>query len=86
MGVIDSLIGFVAVLSGLAFLLLPVWIVWVVMHYKWKQRKSTGLSEEETRQLEELMAASEHMAERIKTLELILDAENPEWRDFHGQK
>ncbi|MGV3590702.1 MAG: envelope stress response membrane protein PspB [Gammaproteobacteria bacterium] len=55
------------------------------MHYKYRGRQTTGFTEEESRQLHELLAIADTMAERIKTLESILDAETPEWRDRHGK-
>lgn len=60
-------------------------IIWIVMHYKYRGRQTTGFTEEESRQLRELLAIADTMAERIKTLESILDAETPEWRDRHGK-
>lgn len=72
------LIGFMAVT-------MPIWIVWIVMHYRAKRREAAGLSDNESRQLEELNEAAERMAERIKTLESILDAETPEWRDYQNK-
>jgi phage shock protein B len=41
---------------------------------------SQGLSEHEHRQLTELANKAEKMAERVNTLESILDAQSPEWR------
>ncbi len=73
-------------LIGFAAVTMPIWIVWIVMHYKAKHRAAQGFSEEERKQLDELTAAADNMAERIKSLETILDAEAPEWRDYHGQK
>lgn len=60
-------------------------IIWIVMHYKYRGRQTTGFTEEESRQLHELLAIADTMAERIKTLESILDAETPDWRDRHGK-
>lgn len=73
--VIGAFIGLVAV--GM-----PIWIVWIVMHYRSKGRQEGTLSEEEHRQLTELNDLAEKMAERIKNLETILDAEAPHWRDY----
>ena len=53
---------------------------WIFMHYRSKQRAQTSLSEDERTELETLGARAERMAERIETLEAILDAETPEWR------
>jgi phage shock protein B len=61
-------------------------IIWIVMHYKYRAPQTTGFTEEESRQLHELLAIADTMAERIKTLESILDAETPDWRDRHGKE
>lgn len=71
---------------GLMPFLMPVLIIWIIFHYRSKRLEKSALSEEELQQLDELNEAAERMAERIKTLESILDAENPEWRDYHGQR
>ena len=55
--------------------------IWLVLHYRSKGQVSQGLSEEEYIQLSELSETADKMAERIKTLESILDAESPNWRD-----
>jgi phage shock protein B len=54
--------------------------IWIVMHYRSKRQVSQGLSESEYIQLSELSEAADLMADRIKTLEAILDAETPDWR------
>ena len=71
---------------GLAAVTLPIWIVWSVLHYKSKNRELGSLDAHESQQLEELNNLAEQMAERIKTLETILDAESPEWREQHGEQ
>lgn len=70
-----ELIGFIAVT-------MPIWIVWIIFHYKYANKRSnTSMSAEEAKQLDELMDVADNMAERIKTLESILDDETPEWRE-----
>ena len=54
--------------------------IWLVLHYRSKRQVSQGLSEEEYIQLSELSELADKMADRIKTLEAILDAETPDWR------
>ena len=54
--------------------------IWLILHYRSKGQVSQGLSEEEYIQLSDLSEAADKMADRIKTLEAILDAETPEWR------
>jgi phage shock protein B len=55
--------------------------IWLILHYRSKRQVSQGLSEEEYIQLSELSESADKMADRIKTLEAILDAETPEWRN-----
>ncbi|MDN3653172.1 envelope stress response membrane protein PspB [Thalassotalea ponticola] len=55
--------------------------IWLILHYRSKRQISQGLSAEEYQQLTELSQTADKMAERIKTLEAILDAEAPEWRN-----
>jgi len=54
--------------------------IWLILHYRSKRQVSQGLSEEEYIQLSELSELADSMADRIKTLEAILDAETPDWR------
>jgi|TARA_B110000908_G_scaffold168676_1_gene224073 phage shock protein B len=54
--------------------------IWLILHYRSKGQVSEGLSEEEYIQLSELSELADTMADRIKTLEAILDVETPDWR------
>jgi phage shock protein B len=54
--------------------------IWLVLHYRSKKQVNQGLSQEEYIQLAELSEAAEIMADRITTLEAILEAETPNWR------
>ncbi len=71
-------------LTGLLVCSIPIF--WIFMHYKYRNRKPTGFTEDESRQLQELLDIADSMADRIKTLESILDAESPDWRDQHGKE
>lgn len=55
--------------------------IWLILHYRSKKQVSQGLSETELRSLQNLSEKAELMAERIETLESILDAEAPDWRN-----
>ena len=57
--------------------------IWVIMHYRSKNKIGQGLSDQELAQLNDLAHRAEKMADRIKTLEAILDAESPKWRSQH---
>jgi phage shock protein B len=54
--------------------------IWLILHYRSKKQVSQGLSQEEYIQLSELSEVADTMADRIQTLEAILDAETPNWR------
>lgn len=55
--------------------------IWLIMHYRSKRQIAQGLSEKEISELNELAHKAEVLGERVKTLESILDAEAPEWRN-----
>ena len=57
--------------------------IWLVLHYRSKRQVSQGLTEEEFSLLNELVDKADKMTQRITTLESILDAESPEWRQRH---
>jgi len=69
------------IIAPIIIFLLVVAPIWVVLHYRSKRQISQGLTEEEYIQLSDLSELADKMAERIKTLEAILDAESPEWRN-----
>lgn len=54
--------------------------LWLILHYRSKKQVSQGLSEHEHRQLLELAQKAEKMADRLETLEALLDQESPQWR------
>lgn len=54
--------------------------IWLILHYRSKKQVNQGLTAEEYRSMQELADTAEKMADRIQTLEAILDAEAPEWR------
>lgn len=54
--------------------------IWLILHYRSKRQISQGFSEEEYIQLADLSELADKMADRIKTLEAILDVETPDWR------
>ena len=54
--------------------------IWIVMHYRAKNRAQASLTQDERNELERLARAAEAMRKRIETLESILDADSPEWR------
>lgn len=69
------------IMAPLIIFMVIVAPIWLILHYRSKGQVNQGLSEEEYLQLSELAETADKMAERIKTLEAILDAETPEWRN-----
>ena len=57
---------------------------WVVMHYRSMNRSSSQLSEDDRQAMEEMLVAVDQMADRIESLESILDADHPNWREERG--
>ncbi len=57
--------------------------IWLILHYRSKRQVSQGLTEAEFKQLNDLIDTADKMGQRIETLEAILDAESPEWRQRH---
>ena len=57
---------------------------WIVMHYRSVNRSSSQLSEEDRQSLEAMLVAVDQMANRIKSLESILEADHPNWRQDAG--
>ncbi|NMP33350.1 envelope stress response membrane protein PspB [Thalassotalea algicola] len=69
------------IVAPIIIFMLVVAPIWLILHYRSKRQISQGLSEEEYVQLSELSELADKMADRIKTLEAILDAESPDWRN-----
>ena len=70
---------------GVPIILFMIFVapIWVIIHYRSKNKMGQGLSDQELLQLNDLAHRAEKMADRIKTLEAILDAESPKWRSSH---
>ncbi|WP_371377243.1 envelope stress response membrane protein PspB [Thalassotalea aquiviva] len=68
-------------IAPIVIFLVVVAPIWLILHYRSKRQISQGLTEEEYRKLTELSEIADKMSERIHTLEAILDAESPNWRD-----
>lgn len=56
-------------------------IVWMVFHYKRGRRSGTAISSEDQQTMERMVNLLEKMEGRIITLEKILEAEDPRWRE-----
>jgi len=76
-------VGSFFTLTGVTLVVFMVFVapIWLILHYRSKKQVSQGLSETELRSLQNLAEKAELMADRIQTLESILDAEAPNWRN-----
>jgi phage shock protein B len=54
--------------------------LWLILHYRTLNKKTAGLSVAEHQQLERLTQVAKQMAERMETLEKILDEQDADWR------
>jgi phage shock protein B len=55
--------------------------IWLILHYATRNSVSRRLNSKDEALLEELNESARKMEDRIRTLERILDADNPEWRN-----
>lgn len=55
--------------------------IWILAHYLTRWRTAKTLSSEEEKLLADLREYADRMERRINTLERILDAEAPHWRN-----
>lgn len=58
--------------------------LWLILHYRSRHRARALLDAQDRRDLEALLVEADDMARRIDTLEAILDAEAPGWRERSG--
>ncbi|MDN4504149.1 envelope stress response membrane protein PspB [Alteromonadaceae bacterium BrNp21-10] len=71
---------FEVLMAPIIIFLVIVAPIWLILHYRSKRQVSQGLTADEYETIKELALKAEQMADRIHTLEAILDAESPEWR------
>lgn len=55
--------------------------LWLFLHYRSKGKTTQGLSHEDTQLLKTMTERADKMQRRVETLEKILDAESPSWRE-----
>lgn len=54
--------------------------IWVILHYRSRNKISEGMSQEDAERVRDLAHQAERMRDRIRTLENLLDAEHSNWR------
>jgi phage shock protein B len=74
----DDIAGFIV--GGLAIVSIFVGLPWLIFHYvtKWKQAATLTGSDEKL--LDDLHDAARRLDDRLCTIERIMTAENPDWR------
>lgn len=77
----EGMEGVFAILSApIILFLIFVAPIWLILHYRSRNKINAGLNDEERASLQELAHTAERMQDRIRTLEALLDAEHPSWR------
>ncbi len=66
--------------GALAIVLLFIGLPWLVFHYITKWKSGATLTGDDEKLLDELHDVARRLEERVGTIERIMTAENPEWR------
>ncbi len=67
-------------IGGLAIITLFIGLPWVILHYVTKWRQAKTLTDGDEKLLDELHDAARRLDDRLCTIERIMTAENPNWR------
>lgn len=60
--------------------------IWIVMHYRSKNKLSRGLDANEREHLDHMLEALDKLMDRVETLESILSESHGEWRSKKTQE
>ncbi len=71
----DNIIPLAAILS--IFVGMP----WLILHYVTKWKQARGISPEDEKLLDDMFETARRLDERVATIERIMTADNPRWRD-----
>ena len=72
--VLGYMVGAIALIS--IFIVLP----WIIFHYMTKWKQAATLTSSDEKLLDELHDAARRLDDRLCTIERIMTAENPNWR------
>ena len=74
-------------MNGFEFFFVPMVLflvivapIWIVMHYRSVNRSSRSLSDDDRESIDTMLVTVDKLNERIASLEAILDADHPNWR------
>ncbi|HAS14542.1 MULTISPECIES: envelope stress response membrane protein PspB [Idiomarina] len=76
---IEAILGMF--MAPIILFVLVVAPIWIILHYRSKRQMNQGLNEEERESLALLADQAKRIRERVQTLERILDADAPGWRN-----
>lgn len=62
---------------GMLFIGLP----WLILHYVSQWKKGANLTREDENLLDELYDMARHLEDRVETIERIMTADNPGWKN-----
>jgi len=66
-----------AVIIPVIFIGMP----WLFLHYTTKWKQARGLSIEDEKSLDTMFETARRLEERLMTIERVMTADNPRWRD-----
>ena len=69
----DDIVGIVAAVIGLP---------WLIMHYVTKWKQAPKITDEDEKLLDELYRFARRMEDRVQTVERIVAADNPDFRQL----
>jgi phage shock protein B len=67
-------------MDAYGFIILFIGLPWLVFHYITKWKSAATLTNDDEKLLDELHDIARRLEERVGTIERIMTAENPEWR------
>ena len=67
-------------LGGLAIVTTLIGLPWLIFHYVTKWKQTATLTQSDEKLLDELHDAARRLDDRLCTIERIMTAENPNWR------
>jgi phage shock protein B len=68
----------------LAIFLALIGLPWLIFHYITKWKSGASITGEDEKLLDELHDLARRLEQRVGTIERIMTAENPEWRQIAG--
>jgi phage shock protein B len=74
----DDVLGYL--LGALAIVSIFVGLPWLIFHYVTKWKQAATLTSGDEKLLDELRDAARRLDDRLCTIERIMTAENPNWR------